>query len=149
LISHDEIKSALPLRLPALCFPRPRRYDVRMEAELVRTFRFEAAHALPDLPQGHKCRRMHGHSYRVDIHVTGQVDEQTGWVVDFGRIKQVVEPIIARLDHSLLNEVPGLANSTSEQIARYLWDHIGPELPILSAVTIWESDNSRCIYRGK
>jgi 6-pyruvoyltetrahydropterin/6-carboxytetrahydropterin synthase len=120
-----------------------------MEAELVRTFRFEAAHALPDLPQGHKCRRMHGHSYRVDIHVTGQVDEETGWVVDFGRIKKIVEPIIDQLDHSVLNEIPGLANSTSERIARYLWDRISPELPILSAVTIWESDNSRCIYRGQ
>jgi 6-pyruvoyltetrahydropterin/6-carboxytetrahydropterin synthase len=120
-----------------------------MEAELVRTFRFEAAHALPDLPEGHKCRRMHGHSYRVDIHVTGPVDEQTGWVVDFGDIKKIVEPIIAQLDHSLLNDVPGLGNSTSECIARYLWDRIAGELPILSAVTIWESDTSRCIYRGK
>lgn len=119
-----------------------------MQAELVRTFRFEAAHSLPRLPEGHKCKRMHGHSYRVDIHVTGPVDDKTGWVVDFGQIKKTVEPIISQLDHAILNEIPGLEQSTSEQIARYLWDRICPELPILSAVTIWESELSRCIYRG-
>lgn len=119
-----------------------------MQAELVRTFRFEAAHSLPRLPEGHKCKRMHGHSYRVDIHVTGPVDDKTGWVVDFGQIKKTVEPIISQLDHAILNEIPGLEQSTSEQIAKYLWDRICIDLPILSAVTIWESERSRCIYRG-
>lgn len=119
-----------------------------MEAELVRTFRFEAAHALPNIPQGHKCRRMHGHSYRVDIHVTGEVDENTGWVMDFGEIKQAVSPVIDELDHRYLNDLPGLENCTSELIARYLWQRIKPSLPELSAVVVWESDASRCIYRG-
>ena len=119
-----------------------------MEAELIRTYRFAAAHSLPNTPPGHKCGQMHGHSYRVDIHVTGQVDEKTGWVMDFAEINRAVEPIIDKLDHQTLNNLPGLANSTSEMIAQYLWNAIAPLLPQLTAVTIWESDKSRCIYRG-
>ena len=119
-----------------------------MKAELIKTFRFEAAHTLPKAPADHKCRRMHGHSYRVDIHITGQVDPQTGWVMDFGTIKEVVHPILEELDHRCLNEIPGLENSTSELLAKYLWERIAPALPGLSGITIWESDTSRCVYRG-
>jgi 6-pyruvoyltetrahydropterin/6-carboxytetrahydropterin synthase len=113
---------------------------------LTKTFRFEAAHALRDLPEGHKCRRMHGHSYRVDIHAAGEPDEH-GWVVDFGRIREVVEPVLDALDHRVLNEVPGLEHSTCERLCEYLWDRIAPELPQLAGVTVWESDTSRCVYR--
>lgn len=117
--------------------------------EIVKTFRFEAAHSLPNVPQGHKCSQMHGHSYRVDIHVTGPAGEDTGWVMDFGEIKKCVSPILDELDHRCLNEIPGLANSTSEQMARYLWRRVIAQIPALSAVTVWESDTSRCIYRGE
>ena len=120
-----------------------------MHAELVRTFRFEAAHSLPNLPEGHKCRRMHGHSYRVDVHVAGEADERTGMVIDFGDIKRAVEPILAELDHRVLNDIPGLeAGSTSERLAKHIWDRSRPGLPGLSAVVVWESEASRCIYRG-
>ena len=120
-----------------------------MKAELVKTFRFEAAHSLPAAPEGHKCRRMHGHSYRIDIHVSGSVDPATGWVTDFGQIKGAVEPVLQELDHRCLNEVPGLENSTSELLGKYLWDRIAPALPGLTAVVVWESDTSRCVYRGQ
>jgi len=120
-----------------------------MQAELVKTFRFEAAHALANLPEGHKCRRMHGHSYRVDIHVVGEVQVGPAWVMDFADLKRTVQPIIDRLDHRDLGEVEGLANSTSEMLAKYIWDRVRPELPGLSAVTVWESDTSRCVYRGE
>lgn len=120
-----------------------------MQAELIRTFRFEAAHALPNVPAGHKCSRLHGHSYRVDIHVTGPIGEQTGWVMDFGDIKRIVEPVLEELDHRCLNEVPGLGNCTSELLARYLYGRLKPTLTLLSAVTVWESDNARCVYRGQ
>ena len=120
-----------------------------MEAELIRTFRFEAAHSLPNIPEGHKCRRLHGHSYRVDVHVVGRVDPHTGWIMDFGELRGAVEPVLADLDHRVLNEVPGLANCTSELLARYIWDRVATGLPGLSAVTVWESDNSRCVYRGQ
>ncbi len=120
-----------------------------MEAELIRTFRFEAAHRLPNIPEGHKCRRMHGHGYRVDIHVTGQVDEHTGWVMDFSDIRNIVDPVLDTLDHQVLNEIPGLENCTAELLAKYIWDHVVESLLGLSGITVWESDVSRCVYRGK
>jgi len=118
-----------------------------MNYELVKTFRFEAAHALPNVPDGHKCGNMHGHSYRVDIHVSGQPDPNTGWVVDFGDIKRIVNAVLDELDHRVLNEIPGLENSTSEMLGAYLINKLSPDLPGLSAVTIWESDSSRCTVR--
>jgi 6-pyruvoyltetrahydropterin/6-carboxytetrahydropterin synthase len=120
-----------------------------MIAELVKTFRFEAAHRLPNIPEGHKCRHMHGHSYRVDIHITGEVDPEEGWVMDFGDVKSAVAPVIDELDHRVLNDIDGLENCTSELIAAYLWKRVKPALPALSAVTIWESESARCIYRGE
>jgi 6-pyruvoyltetrahydropterin/6-carboxytetrahydropterin synthase len=120
-----------------------------MQAELIKTFRFDAAHSLKNLPPGHKCSRLHGHSYRVDIHVSGLADPKTGMVMDFGEIKAVVAPLLGELDHRCLDEVPGLENSTSELICKYLWDRVKPLLPGLSAITIWESDDSRCVYRGQ
>lgn len=120
-----------------------------MEAELIRTFRFEAAHRLPNIPDGHKCRRVHGHSYRVDVHIIGPVAQHSGWVMDFGQIKRAVDPVMDVLDHQFLNDVPGLENCTAELIAKYIWDRIAPALAGLTAVTVWESDAARCIYRGR
>jgi len=120
-----------------------------MEVELVRTFRFEAAHSLPAAPEGHKCRGMHGHSYRVDVHVIGEVAPQVGWLMDFGELKRAVEPVIGEMDHRVLNDLPGLENSTSELIAKHIYDRVRPALPNLSAVTVWESETSRCVYRGR
>jgi 6-pyruvoyltetrahydropterin/6-carboxytetrahydropterin synthase len=119
-----------------------------MQAELVKTFTFDAAHSLPAAPEGHKCREVHGHGYRVDVHVVGEVDDTAGWVMDFDVIVSAVRPVIDALDHRLLNEVEGLENSTAELIARYIWDRVEGKLPGLSAVVVWESDRSRCIYRG-
>lgn len=119
-----------------------------MQAELVRTFDFDAAHSLPGAPEGHKCRRVHGHSYRVDVHVVGDVDDSAGWVLDFNVIDSAVRPVIDTLDHRMLNDVAGLANSTAEMIARYIWQAVIEKLPGLTAVVVWESDRSRCIYRG-
>ena len=119
-----------------------------MAFELTKTFRFEAAHSLPNVPEGHKCRRLHGHSYRVDVHVAGEPDADTGWVVDFGDIKKAVTPVLDELDHRCLNDIPGLENSTSELLCKYLWTRIQPDLPGLSAITVWESDTSRCVYRA-
>ncbi|MGB2823322.1 MAG: 6-carboxytetrahydropterin synthase QueD [Phycisphaerae bacterium] len=119
-----------------------------MQAELVKTFRFEAAHALPNAPAGHKCRRLHGHNYRLDVHVAGPIDPGIGWVMDFGDIKRAVEPIVDELDHRMLGEIPGLENPTSELLAKYIWDRLKPALPNLTAVAVWESETSRCVYRG-
>jgi 6-pyruvoyltetrahydropterin/6-carboxytetrahydropterin synthase len=116
--------------------------------ELVKDFRFEAAHYLPNVPEGHKCRRMHGHSFRGEVAVRGEVDPRLGWVVDFAELGRVVEPLVARLDHYVLNEVEGLPNPTSEMVAIWLWERVVPSLPQLYRITIEETCTSRCHYFG-
>ena len=117
--------------------------------ELTKEFRFEAAHSLPHVPTGHKCGRMHGHSFRVEVSVRGPVDPRTGWLMDFAEIKEHFRPLEDQLDHRLLNDVPGLENSTSENIARWIWQRLQPEIPALSAITVHETCTSRCVYRGE
>ncbi len=117
--------------------------------ELFKEFTFEAAHRLPRVPDGHKCARLHGHSYRVVVHVDGPVDDELGWVIDFGDIGTAVKPVIADLDHYCLNEIPGLENPTSEVLARWIWDRLSGQLPLLSAVSVRETCTSGCTYRGE
>lgn len=121
-----------------------------MFVELSKTYRFEAAHRLPMVPPGHKCHRLHGHSFVVEVAVAGEVDERLGWLVDFADISAVVEPILANeLDHRTLNDVPGLENATSEMLCRWLWARLAGRLPGLAAVTIHETCTARCTYRGQ
>ncbi|MFE6623273.1 6-carboxytetrahydropterin synthase QueD [Streptomyces sp. NPDC057740] len=117
--------------------------------EIFREFTFEAAHRLPRVPDGHKCARLHGHSYRVSVHVEAPVDPNLGWVMDFGDIKRAFKPIDAQLDHYYLNDVEGLENPTSESLARWIWDRMVTELPDLSAITVRETCTSGCTYRGE
>jgi 6-pyruvoyltetrahydropterin/6-carboxytetrahydropterin synthase len=117
--------------------------------ELVKEYRFEAAHRLPNVPPGHKCARLHGHSFRFELSLEGEVDPHTGWFIDFGVIDEHVLPLLGRLDHHHLNDIPGLDNPTSEHLARYIWDTLKPALPSLTAVTLWETSDARCIYRGR
>ena len=116
--------------------------------ELFKEFTFEAAHRLPNLPAEHKCSRLHGHSFNVKIHVEGEVDPTLGWVIDFGDIKKAMKPIIDRLDHYYLNEIDGLENPTSENLAMWIWDQVKVELPLVSAVEVRETCTSGCVYRG-
>jgi 6-pyruvoyltetrahydropterin/6-carboxytetrahydropterin synthase len=116
--------------------------------EIFREFIFEAAHRLPNVPDGHKCARLHGHSFRVEVHVVGDVGEKSGWVMDFADIKQAFAPLVEQLDHRYLNEVPGLENPTSEVLARWIWQGLADQLP-LCAVVVRETCTSGCIYRGE
>lgn len=117
--------------------------------DITKEFRFEAAHYLPNVPEGHKCGRLHGHSFRFKLRLSGEIDPHTGWFIDFGDISCVVKPIIEeQLDHRYLNDVPGLENPTSERIAVWLWDRLKPELPQLTEVIVYETCTSSCIYRG-
>jgi len=116
--------------------------------ELVKDFRFEAAHWLPNVPEGHKCRRMHGHSFRGEVAVRGEVDPRTGWLIDFADLKRAVDPIVHDLDHYCLNEIAGLENPTSEMVALWLWNKLAPQVPMLHRVTIEETCTSRCHYFG-
>ncbi len=117
--------------------------------ELSRTFRFEAAHYLPRLPEGHKCRRVHGHSYAVEVVVRGPVDPDTGFFVDYADISEAFRPLRTALDHRLLNEIEGLENPTSENLARWLWQRLCGAVRGLHAITIAETCTSKCTYRGE
>jgi 6-pyruvoyltetrahydropterin/6-carboxytetrahydropterin synthase len=116
--------------------------------EIFKIFGFEAAHYLPKLPESHKCRRMHGHSFRVEVYVEGAVDEEAGWVMDFADIKERFKPLEEQLDHRLLNEVEGLENPTSENLARWIWRQLKPALPGLSKLVVLETCTAGCVYRG-
>ena len=116
--------------------------------EIFKTFTLESAHRLPNVPAGHKCARVHGHSFRVEIHVRGPLDPELGWVMDFADVKAAFEPLYRQLDHHYLNDVPGLENPTSEHLARWIWQRLRPTLPQLSAVVVHETCTSGARYSG-
>jgi len=119
-----------------------RRMDIFKEIHV------EAAHRLPHVPPGHKCARLHGHSFRIAIHVSGELDPELGWVQDFADLKAALQPVHAALDHRYLNDVPGLENPTSENLAVWIWQRLSPQLPLLSRVVVHETCTSGCEYRG-
>lgn len=116
--------------------------------EIFKEFSFEAAHRLPKVPDDHQCARLHGHSFHVRLTVAGEVGDQSGWVMDFAQISDAFRPVLEQLDHYYLNEIEGLENPTSENIARWIWVRLKPELEQLSAVQIRETCTSGCIYKG-
>jgi 6-pyruvoyltetrahydropterin/6-carboxytetrahydropterin synthase len=109
---------------------------------------FEAAHRLPHVPANHKCARLHGHSFRVSVHVAGPLDPELGWVVDFGDLRAVAAPVIDALDHRYLNEIDGLENPTSEVLAVWIWERLAPSLPGLVELVVAETCTSSVRYRG-
>jgi 6-pyruvoyltetrahydropterin/6-carboxytetrahydropterin synthase len=113
-----------------------------------KVFQVEAAHRLPNVPPGHKCARLHGHSFRIEVHVEGELDPRLGWVMDFTDIKAAFQPLFDRLDHHCLNEVEGLENPTSERLAVWIWDRLKPTLPGLARIVVHETCNSGCTYSG-
>ena len=117
--------------------------------EVYKEFQMECAHLLPKVPQGHKCGRLHGHSYRIQIHVRGSVPSQTGWIIDFGDIKKAFQPFYDQLDHRYLNEVEGLENPTSENLAQWIWIRLKPALPILTKIVVSETCTTGCVYQGE
>ncbi|MBA2660975.1 MAG: 6-carboxytetrahydropterin synthase QueD [Bradymonadaceae bacterium] len=120
-----------------------------MKVELTKQFSFESAHSLPHVPAGHKCSRLHGHSFRITVEVSGEIDEAMGWLIDYAAIKEAFEPLHAALDHRYLNEIEGLENPTSEILSRWIWVRLKPALPLLSAITVHETCTSGCVYRGE
>ena len=119
-----------------------------MHVRLAKTFRFESAHFLPSFPEGHKCRRMHGHSFRVDVIVAGAIPEGQHHLVDYGDLSAVVNPVIDALDHRVLNDIDGLENPTSERLAEWLWARLADALPLLAEIHVHETCTCRCEFRG-
>lgn len=123
-----------------------RRYNAPMD--IFKIFTLEAAHRLPNVPEGHKCARLHGHSFRVELHLRGELGPESGWVMDFADIKQAFQPLYDRLDHHYLNDIEGLENPTSERLAVWIWERLKPSLPLLSEVVVHETCTSGCRYHG-
>lgn len=117
--------------------------------DIFKVFRIEAAHRLPNVPEGHKCARLHGHSFAIELHVGGAPDAHSGWIMDFAEIKRLFQPIHDRLDHHYLNDIPGLENPTSENLALWIWHRLKPQLPTLSEIVVHETCSSGCRYRGE
>ena len=115
---------------------------------LVRAFSFEAAHRLPHVPAAHKCARLHGHSFRVELVCEGEVDARAGWLLDFSEIKRAFAPLLEQLDHRFLNDIEGLENPTVENLAKWIWDRLKPTLPLLTQINLAESNTALCEYRG-
>ena len=116
--------------------------------EIFKEIRFEAAHRLPNVPEGHKCARLHGHSFKVELHLCGEVGEHSGWLMDFSELDRAFKPLYEQLDHHYLNDIDGLANPTSENLAKWIWDRMVQEVSGLSSVVVRETCTSGCIYRG-
>jgi 6-pyruvoyltetrahydropterin/6-carboxytetrahydropterin synthase len=117
--------------------------------DILKEFTIEAAHRLPNVSPGHKCGRLHGHSFRIEIHVSGPVDPAMGWVIDFAEIKSAFKPVEEAIDHRFLNDVPGLENPTSENLARWIWEQLAAALPLLSKVVVRETCTTGCVYEGR
>lgn len=116
--------------------------------DIFRKFQVEAAHHLPNVPAGHKCARLHGHSFLIEVHVSGDVGDSTGWVMDFADLKHIFQPLYNQLDHHYLNEIEGLENPTSENLAKWIWQKLQADLLGLSKVIVQETCNAGCVYRG-
>jgi 6-pyruvoyltetrahydropterin/6-carboxytetrahydropterin synthase len=120
-----------------------------MTMEIYKQFTFEAAHRLPNVPSGHKCGRLHGHSFRVTVHVEGPLQPRLDWVIDFGDIKSAFQPVFEQLDHNYLNEIDGLENPTSENLARWIWARLKPSLPGMCKISVSETCTTGCVYAGQ
>ena len=120
-----------------------------MRVRLSHDFTLEAAHSLPRLPEGHKCRRVHGHTFKIEVQVEGEVDPQSGWLMDYADLEKKFAPLHQALDHRLLNEVEGLDNPSSENLAAWIWKKLKPSLPQLVEIVVHETDHARCSYRGE
>jgi 6-pyruvoyltetrahydropterin/6-carboxytetrahydropterin synthase len=116
--------------------------------EIFKEFTIEAAHRLPCVPVAHKCSRLHGHSFKVEVHAAGAVDPDHGWIMDFADIKEAFAAVHDQLDHHYLNEIEGLENPTSENLARWIWLSLEARLP-LSKVVVRETCTSGCVYQGE
>jgi len=117
--------------------------------QIFKQFTFDSAHFLPHVPDGHKCKEIHGHTYRLTVYVEGELEKNLEWVMDFAEMKNVIDPVVKSIDHKLLNNISGLENPTCEIIAVWLWNKIKPEVPLLTKIELHETPTSGAVYEGK
>ena len=117
--------------------------------EIYKEFSFDSAHFLPNVPDGHKCKEMHGHTYRLKVFIEGELDPVLGWIMDFKDLKDALMPVIDQLDHKLINNIKGLENPTAENITVWIWQQIKPSLPLLSRIELYETPTTGVIYKGR
>jgi 6-pyruvoyltetrahydropterin/6-carboxytetrahydropterin synthase len=132
-----------------MCWDDLIQFRITMDVRLTKSFSFDSAHWLPTFPEGHKCRRLHGHTFNIDVIVAGPVDPDKGYLIDFGELKRLIEPLKQQLDHRLLNDIDGLDNPTAENLARWIWQRLEDDLPILDTIIVRETCTSACEYRGE
>ncbi len=116
--------------------------------EIFKSFSFDSAHRMPGFPEDHKYGQLHGHSYEVEVHIHGPVEDDSGWVMDIGALTTTVQPLVDTLDHVYLNDVTGLEKPTCENIARWFWNQLQPLMPNLSKIIIRRANAGGCMYRG-
>lgn len=116
---------------------------------IFKQFTFDSAHFLPNVPDDHKCKQIHGHTYKLTIFIEGPLDEKLGWVADFAVVKRDIKAIIDIVDHKMLNDIPGLENPTCELLGKWLWDKIKVQIPLLKRIELNETPTSGVVYEGE
>jgi len=117
--------------------------------QVFKQFTFDSAHYLPNVPDGHKCKETHGHTYRLIVYLEGELEKNLGWVMDFADMQKVIDPIIKSIDHKMLNNISGLENPTCEILAVWIWEKIKPQIPLLTKIELNETPTSGVVYEGK
>ena len=115
---------------------------------IFKKFTFDSAHSLSYVPDGHKCKEVHGHTYHLTLFIEGDLDPELGWVMDFADMKRVVKPVVDAIDHKYLNDIEGLENPTCEIVAKWIWDKIKQDLPLLKKIQLNETPTSGVVYEG-
>lgn len=118
-----------------------------MNCRITKSFTLDAAHWLPEVPEGHKCGRLHGHTYTIVLGLEGPLDAKMGWVQDFGEVSGAFAPIMDMFDHHCLNDIEGLENPTAEIMAAWIYHRLEKELPLLKDVTVRETPTAAAVFR--
>lgn len=116
--------------------------------ELTKSFRFEAAHALPGTTLGAASMEIHGHSFRAEVSLRGTPDPASGMVLDLGLLERGMGEVRNKLDHKLLNDVEGLGPPTLENLARFIWDHVQHAGAVTRVSVHRDSCGESCAYFG-
>ena len=118
--------------------------------QVFRQFRFHAARHLPNLEDSHICKKIHGHTFNLTVYIKGNINNQTGFIIDFFDIDKIVtKNIIKSIDHKLLNDIADLENPTSEILCKWIWDKLKTKISGLNKIILSEDHGTGIIYSGE